>query len=431
MSEHAEPTVTILQQLPASYYPDCPYIRDAVLIRVENGLSILQRVYLPEYRNGAYDDECVQKNVVLLHGKPLCYAETSDSPTMAGMLARGCGRAPYDFAAVRERINAPFTGLADAVDRIRPLLGLLQSGWYVIADMLQYPTDGDGGYFANVPAEQSFYPETANEQRCAGKWITGFPVYMYPSQLNARFRPERAAYYAKQIAEPDAPRAVTMHIGGFMSILLDGHHKAHAAAMCGAAVPCISIIPFQYTLCDGRDAPDLHRYYCFGAFQIPEEKIPDFEWKAEAGVSCIPEQKPVENQLISEEMLQLSKYPNVRELVAFLTAYKDPSMFTSDRMREEPERHQLVMLYYAHTDPEKGAALARRIVKLERMPADLQRSAFEVLLAHRSPETEQLFLDYIVTHEKHAPCWDVAASYWEDVKENEDGTDHQEGVSAS
>lgn len=407
--------ITILLDVKEAVQSACPNAKDALLIRVRNGLSVLTRVY------GAYTSEDEIENALLLHGKPLLFAESPLSPTMSGMLARGYGREPYDFAAVRDRINAPFTGLADAADRLRPLLSLLEDGWYILADTAQYPTNGESRFFANVPNDMTYALPTVEEMECPdmSNWVKSFPAYLYPSQPNAYLDPERAAYYAEMIESPDAPRAVAYHFDGYISLLLDGHHKAYAAAMRGAAVPCITIIPFSSIMTDCTDRDHIRRFWYFGPVAIPAEKIPDLQLKPRHTVQSLPARKPAANTPVPAEMLQLSRYPDFRALGVYTASVRKkesfPETWTEQAMRNEPERYSLLLEYYAHTEPETGASMAKHVLRQNELPADLQYSAFTVLLGHRSPETEQFFIDYLVTHGRDAACRDIVLSYWDDT----------------
>ena len=70
------------------------------------------------------------------------------------------------------------------------------------------------------------------------------------------------------------------------------------------------------------------------------------------------------------------------------------------------------MEYNRFHAPELAEHIARKIIAADRH--DLPNSeAFKTLLRNKSPENEQIFLDYIVAHSPGDECWDIVNAYWD------------------
>ena len=54
-------------------------------------------------------------------------------------------------------MNSEFVSIWDSAEKIKPLLGLLGDGYYALADVICFPSDGDGHFFYEVPNELKYY----------------------------------------------------------------------------------------------------------------------------------------------------------------------------------------------------------------------------------------------------------------------------------
>ncbi len=213
---------------------------DAILIYVENGMGKLK--YKKRKHNMDYDYQSID---LLLNDKPLTRCRFACYPTSASMLATGYGRDKIDFdelLKIEELLNNDFEGLENSINIMEPILSLLESGYYVIADVLAYPTDGEGNFFWN--ANNEFQDKLATAMAVIKKYsyIDGAPLYLYPSQSSESFSEERLEYYLSKNSN-NYPRAIAYYITEYMSVLLDGHHKATAKALNGEPINTIAIIP--------------------------------------------------------------------------------------------------------------------------------------------------------------------------------------------
>ena len=226
------PTITIESKIVSSYRD----FNDAVLVKVEKGVNKLRFI-------SQYDEY-----QVILNGENL-FSGRDDvrCPTCDYVLHRGYRGDGERNVSMEERmelggkINAEYIGIEQAVERIGAVLGLLRDGYYVVADYELFPNIGKK-HFWNChysPGPFGGQIEDPNEDKFC----------MAPAELIATERatvcnPERVEYYRQRLEEQEQyPRAIGCYLGGGSVLLLDGHHKATAAAANGEMVKCLVIMP--------------------------------------------------------------------------------------------------------------------------------------------------------------------------------------------
>ena len=69
----------------------------------------------------------------------------------------------------------------DAAESIKTLLGLLNDGYYILADVKLYPSEGQGAFFYSVPNELTY-----NEVSCSEYYDSDFlcSIEGYPHIFN-------------------------------------------------------------------------------------------------------------------------------------------------------------------------------------------------------------------------------------------------------
>lgn len=400
--------------------------RKGILIYVK-GLGKLS-YQLSRYPDDYWGDRFISN--LMLNGVPLMQCDMSGCPTCASLLAAGYGIEKADCKELREissQINAPFISLEDTIHKIEPLLGLLDTGLYLIEDILAYPTDGEGHFFWNLPNEWKEYTATGMIDVESGS-LGGQPCYLYPTQSTDCFCEERVNFY-REIYRQDsvsAPRAIVYGgIGEFMGLLLDGHHKACAAVLEQAPIPCVMILPYGgYSYKMEGKTPVIDKIWFSGVYleknQIPEQYLPKGK---ENNNMEMGEKKEFLSHLMNKEWPQeylegAKLYPTVEEYAVWISTGGKP--FTNQQLEEYLED-------LPHKGYEQAAAvlkyLSRRKDKRVIKPAiqcskikELQEHIFHALLEFKEdPEAEQFFIEYLVENEGSEHLKKLAASYWEDV----------------
>ena len=230
------------------------FCRDAALVRLKGGLDKLACRDYGVRKKEKYD--------LYLDGVPLVETHIPGCRTCGTRLWAGYGDGLINqqaCQAVRDSQNAEYTGLKNAVDSLAPLVGLMKSGWYVIADFDLFPVQNYGvkfDYFWDVP---EYTTELHFHHAWPGTQLLDAPMFLAPSQRAAQMNPERLEYYRQRLKESDSfPRAVALYLNGGVALLLDGHHKAAACAAEGVPVKTTVIFPIEdgkkleAALSDGR-----------------------------------------------------------------------------------------------------------------------------------------------------------------------------------
>ncbi len=413
---HKKTKIKIVKEIDTAPYHWCS---EAVLLYVENGRGSLTKC------SSEHDRDYWYKSQLLLGGTPLVQGDYPVCGTCTAMLARGYGIEQADcpeLLEVRDRINQGYVNIRTSAETLKPLLGLLEEGYYLLADAYHTPTDGENRYFANVPDALETFPP-ACDSYYNSTFITatgGFPQYLYPTQSNACLNRKHAESYLERMKQPNAPRAIAYYHCGFTSALLDGHHKAYAAAMLGMQLPCLTIIPMTAMWHHGVKNAD---YCSFSDIHLLKSELPKCKGFPKHQPQEITIKPPaVPNQPIPVEEMHLENYIPIDVLTGFFAAGLDESDLTVELIQEwigscerrDKDKLESALLYLAKTDPERACTFAKLVIAARDDTLFPTKTAFEVLLGHKSPEIEQLFLDYLVSHEKNSLCWDVVTSYWED-----------------
>ncbi|MBR4224746.1 MAG: hypothetical protein IKR73_08055 [Oscillospiraceae bacterium] len=194
------------------------------------------------------DEELITESALMLNGLPLVRCRSSECPTCGGMLAAGYGRGEIsseEIRAVSDGINKGYESLEKSIETISPLLGLLETGLYMISDRQVFPTDGDGRFFWDVPPEMTVYSAFCDQYYGDG-WLAVADLegrFIYPTQSPDRYDESRVDVYEEMFRQGIHPRAIALCELGNMSALLDGHHKACAAARLHEPLDTIVISP--------------------------------------------------------------------------------------------------------------------------------------------------------------------------------------------
>lgn len=407
-------------------------VREARLIHVQGCGALAERRY-------HYGSEYDALSVLTLHKTPLLQMELPLCPTCAGLVAAGHGIENGNCAeleAISERINAPFVSLEQSIRDLEPLLTLLKTGLYVVADALCVPADGDGSFFWAVQNEPKRTPATGMAVDTENDdYFDGQPLYLYPSQSAARFDAARADYYMPLMAQPDTPRAIAYTVAECLNLLLDGHHKAAAAAALYRPVPCLLILPLSGMEYHGKfDLRKKPKALMFHSVRVRADGLPNELVKATAAdlKANFPllKQRIAPGKLVGRDwedrLLRAgSEYPSTRELAEMLStglSFTEP--IPEEWLRQhlaQPEREDAqraiagaIMIMELQTDPRLRAIALQSAREFPVCRA--RRFAYRALSRMKGDaEIEQLFVDYLVEHDdKHDALREIVDGYWDE-----------------
>ena len=395
---------------------------EAVLVKVTNGKGTLTHI-----TDLKYNDDYYCQSTLMLNGRPLMQSEYPVCPTCSGLIARGYGIENIDcpeLKGIRDRINDRYKGIEQAVKNISPVLGLLDSGYYIVADCPHYPTYGENDFFCNAPDEKTLVRAFCDEYYLSGMLTVcdGTPAYLYPTQSNDCIVAERVEHYRSMIKDKNAPRAVALYDYGFISMLLDGHHKAAAAAKCGVAVPCTVIIPYSGIRSVSDENRNISKYAVFADIRIPLADIPDIpDAPFIRQGSVTPYTSSRKNSPVTTVDINTAVYPRIEELAAMLSYRGNEDDITDEDIEkllgsddyDDIYMLTIILMYLSHYHPERGYVYAKKILHRRESDYEITATAMRALLTCRDEETEQLFVNYLVDADKRSPCYDIALSYWE------------------
>lgn len=391
-----------------------PWCREALLVLVEGtgALRWEDRGSTPQPKAYPY-----RWSTLTLRGVPLLSLENHGCPTCEDLLATGWGLSQADgpeLEEIREVLNGGFASLEEAVPALSPLLGLLKPGLYVLAEGDCFPTDGGGRFFWDVPDDWTAAPATAQigltDDDYEYEYPAAAPVFLYPTQRRSRFDPARVDYYQERFRSGgELPHALALHVEEGVSALLDGHHKAAAAALLRRPAPCITIFPLTgYHYYPGADRKMYRKDAAFGPFllpvrNLPAKWLPEKPWEKAPG----PQGDPGPGRLADREWPEEYRtagavFPAAREsalVAAAETGYPtdgELERWLADPAIYRPQLRAALILLHSQGDP-RLLSLALRCAGLQDGWSSLREESFRILAARKGDKTaEEFFIDYFI-----------------------------------
>ena len=405
------------------------------------------------YINGAGKLKEVYKEVEDLKNSYLAQIRLNDIPliqintdyyisTIECLLATGYGIENAnckEILEIQEKINSDFISLEDSIETITPLLKLLNNGFYMIADVECYPTDGNGNFFWNVPNDLVLNPATA--MKCLRDddftYIGRQPVYLYPTQTTDAYNSERVDYYIEKLKKmsDNEPRAIVYNCGEFINFIIDGHHKACAAALLGKPLKCILIKKAGYFM-ESEKGKWVDKLYFFSLYEkvtsknVPKKYLP-FK-KNEMKIEKLNEikledgrvnKRKWENKYLDsvENYPSLEKYANiVNASINFEFKITDELIKKYVNIFDENSQKMMKKIIYILMYTESLEKLQKIVIKYaknslnHKIDKDLKLMIYNILFQMKNnSEVEQIFIDYIVYNEdRDDPVLELINSYW-------------------
>ncbi|MBP3569883.1 MAG: hypothetical protein J6K04_12050 [Lachnospiraceae bacterium] len=303
------------------------------LVRVQKGKNLLTEKFSGEPAENTY-------NTLMFRECPLIQFQGTEyyCPTCEKIVRSG-----YQLEQTEEfhneQLNRENNIFSDALEGIKPLLGLLRDNYYVVLDTELYPTDGNGHLFWNVPDNATQMPGSCLVYMGEGKWGYLRPHFTVATQSIKKLSKSRVEYYRKH----QNCRAVAYYMDGYMTALIDGHHKAMSAALEHKMVKALVIMPCQI-MSIRQENGTFQKYLWAGEFKfsaamygleevpsfIKEKSSPEEVVHIRGMISNIEGEFPYDN----EELV--SCYPSVEEV-----AYIDEAGKITEEYLEQilSERH--------------------------------------------------------------------------------------------
>ncbi|ERT41101.1 hypothetical protein [Fusobacterium nucleatum] len=373
---------------------------------------------------------------IKLNDIPLIQSKVSDIPTWCNLLATVYGIENAnckELLEIQEKINSDYVNLETSINNMKPLLTLFKSGFYLIADAICYPTDGEN-FFWNVPNNLTKNLTTAPAYIGEGTYVFNQPVYLYPTQTTNSYNKDRVDYYVEKFKNLDdnKPRAIVYNFEEFINFIIDGHHKACASIILKEPVSCILIIPdriyknyykniclnFSGILVDYKDIPKEYTQY------IKKEKFSPSQEKIEIKDGIVNNREWEKEYINSaKHYLSLLDYANIIDIMQD-NEIEVNDIFIKNCLENFDKDSQLKMkklLYLLNfTDIKKAQETAlkyaRKTLREKEINKELKQLVYRILLNDKNnEEVENIFIDYIVYYSdnKEDPVLNIINSYWE------------------
>jgi len=371
---------------------------------------------------------------IRLNGIPLVRINSPYCPTSNSLLATGYGIENancQELMEIQKEINADFISLENSIKAMEPLLKLFETGFYLIAEAECYPTDGNGNFFWNVPNEFTDSPATGlaylKDSDTDTSYVFNQPVYLYPTQTTDCYNEERVEYYIDKFN--NEPRAIVYNFGGFINFVIDGHHKACAAALLGKPLKCLLIIKGEYSQNYGEDN---QIFLNFLSSNIRKEDIPikyqPFlkEKEKNWGSMIINEGTVNKRQWEDKYINSVKKYPSLIEYATKVDDLIYENIEISDELinyclinfdMDSQVKARKIFRNLEFLDMEKAKDFAVRYAKAslkQEISNKLKLVMYNFLVNMKNnTEVEQIFIDYIVYNEdRDDPVLELINSYW-------------------
>ncbi|WP_339065355.1 hypothetical protein [Fusobacterium animalis] len=373
---------------------------------------------------------------IKLNDVPLIQAKIPDCPTCSSLLATGYGIENAnckELLEIQEKINSDYVNLETSINNMKPLLTLFKSGFYLIADAICYPTDGEN-FFWNVPNNLTENLTTAPAYIGEGTYVFNQPVYLYPTQTTNSYNKDRVDYYIEKFKNStyNKPRAIVYNFEEFINFIIDGHHKACASALLKEPVNCILIIPgkiyedyykntslnFSGILIDYKNIPREYTRY------IKKEKFSPSQEKIEIKDGIVNNREWEKEYINSaKHYLSLLDYANIIDIIQD-NEIEVNDIFIKNCLENFDKDSQVKMkklLYLLEfTDIKKAQEIAlkyaKKTLREEEIDKELKQLVYRILLNDKNnEEVENIFIDYIVYYSdnKEDPVLNIINSYWE------------------
>ena len=420
---------------------DVPNIKEAKLVYVNGKGKLVNDI-------GKYDTDYTSPCQIKLNDVPLIQTKIRPCSTCCSILATGYGIENancQELLDIREKINSNYISLDKSIENIESLLTLFKTGFYLIADAICYPTDGNKNFFWNVPNKPvetlATGPAYLGDNKNSSTYIWGQPVYLYPTQTTDSYNENRVGYYMDKIKElgDSSPRAIVYNFSDFINFVIDGHHKACASALLGEPLRCLLIIPGVFTKYYNVKEDKNKIYLAFSSTDISNVDIPEkysslvkVEIPASRSKEIIIKDGIVNKRNWEKKFLDsVKKYLTQKEYGIIVDILINDKIEITDDLIEyclihfdiksQTKMEKIIYkLKLLNIEKAQDIALkyARNSLKYE-INKNLREFIYKILVSIKNNnKVEQIFVDYYTyySENKEDSVLEIINLYWEDLK---------------
>ena len=415
---------------------DVPNIKEAKLVYVNGKGKLVNDI-------GKYDTDYTSPCQIKLNDVPLIQTKIRPCSTCCSILATGYGIENancQELLDIREKINSNYISLDKSIENIESLLTLFKTGFYLIADAICYPTDGNKNFFWNVPNKPvetlATGPAYLGDNENSSTYIWGQPVYLYPTQTTDSYNENRVGYYMDKIKElgDSSPRAIVYNFSDFINFVIDGHHKACASALLGEPLRCLLIIPGVVAR-----YPNEIKIFFSSSIIINKKDIPynyssfvKYEFPSLSSKEIIIKDGNVNKRNWEKKYLDSAKkYLTQKEYGRMVDILINNKIEITDDLIEyclihfdikSQKKMEKIIYKLKFFDIEKAQKIALKYAKNSlkyEINKNLREFIYKILVSIKNNnKVEQIFVDYYTyySENKEDPVLEIINSYWEDLK---------------
>ena len=412
-----------------------PSIKEARLVYINGKAKLVNDV-------ARYGSDHRSPRQIRLNDVPLLQAKIPNCPTCCSLLATGYGIENTnckELLDIQENINSNYISLEKSIRDIEPLLTLLETGFYLVADAICYPTDGDKNFFWNVPNEPVETLATGpvaiyDDEDSYFNYIYGEPVYLYPTQTTDSYDENRVKYYIDKFKElaDSSPRAIVYYLDNFMNFVIDGHHKACASALLGEPLRCLLIIPGVVAR-----YPNEIKIFFSSSIIINKNDIPynyssfvKYEFPSLSSKEIVIKDGIVNKRKWEKKYLDSAKkYLTQKEYARMVDILINNKIEVTDDLIEDclinfdiksQKKMEKIIYKLKLLDIEKAQKIALKYAKNSlkyEINKNLREFIYKILVSIKdNNEVEQIFVDYYTYYSENRedPVLEIISTYWED-----------------
>ena len=414
---------------------DVPNIKEAKLVYVNGKGKLVNDI-------GKYDTDYTSPCQIKLNDVPLIQTKIRPCSTCCSILATGYGIENancQELLDIREKINSNYISLDKSIENIESLLTLFKTGFYLIADAICYPTDGNKNFFWNVPNKPvetlATGPAYLGDNKNSSTYIWGQPVYLYPTQTTDSYNENRVGYYMDKIKElgDSSPRAIVYNFSDFINFVIDGHHKACASALLGEPLRCLLIIPGVVAR-----YPNEIKIFFSSSIIINKKDIPynyssfvKYEFPSLSSKEIIIKDGIVNKRKWEKKYLDSAKkYLTQKEYGRIVDILINNKIEVTDDLIEDclinfdiknQKKIEKIIYKLKLLDIEKAQDIALKYAKNSlryEINKNLREFIYKILVSIKNNnKVEQIFVDYYTyySENKEDSVLEIINSYWEDL----------------
>ena len=415
---------------------DVPNIKEAKLVYVNGKGKLVNDI-------GKYDTDYTSPCQIKLNDVPLIQTKIRPCSTCCSILATGYGIENancQELLDIREKINSNYISLDKSIENIESLLTLFKTGFYLIADAICYPTDGNKNFFWNVPNKPvetlATGPAYLGDNKNSSTYIWGQPVYLYPTQTTDSYNENRVGYYMDKIKElgDSSPRAIVYNFSDFINFVIDGHHKACASALLGEPLRCLLIIPGVVAR-----YPNEIKIFFSSSIIINKKDIPynyssfvKYEFPSLSSKEIIIKDGIVNKRKWEKKYLDSAKkYLTQKEYGRMVDILINNKIEVTDDLIEDclinfdiknQKKMEKIIYKLKLLNIEKAQDIALKYARNSlkyKINKNLREFIYKILVSIKNNnKVEQIFVDYYTyySENKEDSVLEIINSYWEDLK---------------